>query len=286
MSKSYPLLLRNGGEKMEIFYKDFVLGNFRASNYKLLSDCSFSYSGESEDEIGIGSTTIERFIGNNPVPIYLGDKYEEKLKPTIILIKNPCSNDNLTFDPIELRGILRELTGFKGYEWLRLINDSVKDELWYRAKVNNISYKRVGGNIVGIILSMECDSMFAWSSEYDVTINVKAGEPFYIFSNTDDLCNYVLPYVEIISVSDNTTISIKNVTDNDWISVINNVKSNEKITIDSQKEIISSDTEHNLLLDDFNLHFFRLIPNQNEYVSDTDITIRFKFRVPRKVGFV
>lgn len=271
--------------KVEIFYKDFVLGNFRASNYKLLSDCSFSYSGESEDEIGIASTTIEKFIGDNPIPIYIGEKYESKLRPTITLIKNPCVNENLSFNSIELRGILRELTGFRGYKWFRLINDKAEDELWYKAKINNISYKRVGGNIVGIILSMECDSMFAWSNENDVIINAKSGEIFYVNNNTDDLCNYVLPYVEIISNIDGD-INITNITDNNWISKIKNVKTNEKITIDSKKEIISSDINHKLLLNDFNLHFFRLVPNKNEYISDKDIEIHFKFRTPRKVGFV
>jgi hypothetical protein len=270
---------------MEIFSKDFILGNFRASDYGLLGNCSFSYNGESEDELGIAPTTIEEFIGQNPVPIYLGQKYESKLTPTLTVIKNPCVyNDNMKFSEKELRSILRIITGFKGYQWLKLINEEIDDDLWYRAKVNNISYQRVGGNVVGVIIFMECDSIFAWSRENEVRIQAKSNEPFYVFNNTDDLYNYIFPYVEITSTA-NGTVSIVNISDNNWTSEIQNIKTNEKITIDSQKEIIKSSIEHKLLLNDFNLHFPRLIEGKNEYISNTDITITFKFRVPRKVGF-
>lgn len=269
---------------MEIFSRDFILGNFRASDYGLVLG-SFSYNGESEDEINITPSVIEEFVGHNPVPIYLGQKYEKKLELTMTVVKNPClNNGDINFTEKELRGILRLITGKKGYEWLKLINDVMDDDLWYRARVSDISYQRVGGNIVGIIINMICDSAYAWSKENDVIVHAKANQKFYVFNNTDDLNNYVLPFVEITS-STASTISITNTTDNSWASEIKNVKANEKITIDSQREIISSNMEHSLLLNDFNLHWFRLIFEKNEYVSNTDITIRFKYRVPRKVGF-
>ena len=43
---------------------------------------------------------------------------------------------------------------------------------------------------------------------------------------------------------------------------------------------------HDLLLNDFNLGWPRLVPDKNEYMTDTDLIINFKFRVPRKVGFI
>lgn len=271
---------------MEIFSTDFILGNFRASDYGVLGNCSFSYNGDSDDEIGMSPTIIEEFIGHNPVPIYLGQKYESKLKPTLTLIKNSCIyQENMNFSEKELRSILRIITGFKGYQWLKLISEEMDDDLWYKAKVVNISYKRVGGNVVGIIISMECDSMFAWSSKNVISIQAKASQKFYIFNNTDDLYNYILPYVEITS-SSSGTIHITNVTDNNWISEVKNLKANETIYIDSQRELITSSVTHKLLLDDFNLHFPRLIEGKNEYVSDKNVTITFKFRVPRKVGFI
>lgn len=245
---------------------------------------SFSYDGDSEDDIGMNISVIEEFIGNNPVPVYLGQKYTDKLKLQITLIKNPCIFPNLHFYEKDCRTILRILTGIRGYQWLKLTAQILNEDLWYKAKINSVSYKRVGGHVVGIILSLECDSCFAWSKEYSITIKVKANQPFYIYNNTDDLNNYVYPIVCILS-SSSGTISITNISDN-WTSEIKNVEVNEKLTIDSQHQILSSNQPHDLLLDDFNLGWFRLLPDKNEYICNTNITLSMRYRVPRKVGIV
>lgn len=268
---------------MEIFSKDLLIGDFRVSDFGLMV-ASFSYDGNSEDEIGMNIESIEEFIGYNPVPVYLGQKYTDKLKPLITLIKNPCTyKDNLGFHDYECRTILRKITGIRGYQWMKLMDENVSENVWYKAKINSIAYKRVGGNIVGIILSMECDSSFAWSSENNITINATANKPFFIFNNTDDLNNYVLPIVKITSLS-NGTLSLFNKTDN-WTSEIKNIKTNEILNMNCNKELLSSSIVHNLLLNDFNMHWIRLLPGKNEYLSNIDAAITFNFRVPRKVGF-
>lgn len=269
---------------MEIFTKDLLIGDFRVSDFGLMI-ASFSYDGNSEDEIGMNIETIEEFIGYNPVPVYLGQKYTDKLKPQITLVKNPCTyKDNLAFNVYECRAILRKITGIRGYQWMKTIDNNFTDDVWYKARVVSISYRRVGENVVGIVLNMECNSSFAWSSENNITINATANKPFFIFNNTDDLNNYVLPTIKITSLS-NGTLSLNNKTDN-WISEIKNIKANETISMNSNKEILSSSTIHNLLLNDFNMHWGRLMPDKNEYLSNMDAVITFNFRVPRKVGFL
>lgn len=227
-------------------------------------------------------STIEEFIGHNPVPIYLGQKYSNKLKPQITLVKNPTLRD-LYFHEKDCRWILRILTGIKGYQWMKGVPYELDDDLWYRAKINNVSYKRVGGHIVGIILNMECDSCFAYSKEQTITINTKSNQKFYIFNNTDDLNSYVYPIISILSSSAGA-LSIVNLSDSNWTTEIKNIKANEKIIIDSHHQIISSNTTHNLLLNDFNLGWPRLIPDKNEYITNSNVTITLKFREPRKVG--
>lgn len=272
--------------KIELISSDLILGDFRISDYGLIVG-SFSYSGESEDDIGMSISTIEEFIGYNPKPVYLGQKYNDKIKLQITIIKNPSVHlyNKLYFNEKDCRWILRTLTGIRGYQWLKLIVQDPDEDLLYKARIINVSYKRIGGYVTGIILNMECDSCFAWSKEYNITVNAKANQHFYIFNNTDDLNNYVYPFVSILS-SSSDTLSIINISDNNWTSEIKNVKPKERITLDSQCQIISSNLSHELLLDDFNLGWFRLIPDKNEYVSNTDITISMRFRVPRKVGVV
>jgi len=271
---------------MEVFGNDWILGNFKASDFGLIL-ASFSYNGESEDELGFKLSTNEEFISNKPIPVYLGDKYEDKLKPQITLCKNPdtYSQKDLYFSEKDCRWILRELTGIRGYQWMKIIDSEESDETWFKAKVNNISYKRVGGNVVGFIIELECDSCYGYSKVFTTRINAKANTPFKLFNNTDDLTNYVLPTVTIKTASAGT-FTICNQSDKNWTTEIRNLKANESITIDSEHEILSFyGGIHSSILNDFNLHFVRLVPNENIFITNVDATITFKYRFPRKVGF-
>lgn len=271
---------------MEVFGKDWILGKFKASDFGLIL-ASFSYKGESEDELGFKTSTIEEYIGNRPIPVYLGDKYEDKLKPQITLCRNPdvYLQKDLYFSENDCRWILRELSGIRGYQWMKVIELGESEDIWFKSKINNISYKRVGGNVVGFIIELECDSCFGYSTEFTININAKSNTPFYLFNNTDDLTNYVLPTVTIKTTSANTFI-ICNQSDNNWTTELYNLKANESVIVDSQHEVLSSSNpSHASLLNDFNLNFIRLVPEKNIFTTNVDATITFKFRVPRKVGF-
>ena len=175
--------------KIETLIKDIIVGKFKVSDYGLKVG-SFSYTGESEDDIGMGISTIEEFIGHNPVPVYLGQKYTDKLRLQITLVKNPSLLD-IYFTEKDCRWVLRTLTGIKGYQWVKLIAYELDEDLWYRARINSVSYERIGGHITGIVLNMECDSCFAWSKEFNITINAIYHDQFYIFIYTVDFNNYV-----------------------------------------------------------------------------------------------
>lgn len=266
---------------MEVFGKDLILGEFRLSDYGMML-ASFDYNGESEDETGITISTIEEFIGDNPIPKYLGEKYSNKIKPKVTFVKDPCAfGNNMYFSEKECRNILRTVTGIRGYQWMKIINDESEDDIWFRSKIINISSKRVGSNILGLILEMENDSPFGWSSETTIDLNFKADKSIRIFSNTDDLYNYIYPTVSIMCSSDGD-FTINNITDN-LLSEIKNVRNGEVITINSKTEVITSSMVHDLLLNDFNLNWIRLKPDANELVTNMDAKITFKYRVPRKV---
>lgn len=267
---------------MEVFGNDLILGEFRLSDHGMML-ASFEYDGSSDDSLGMTRTTIEEFLGDNPIPVYLGDKYTDKLRPQITIVKNPCmySDDKMPFSEKDCRNIFRTMTGIRGYQWMKVVNDSDEDDIWFRAKINDVSVKRINGVVYGIILSMECDSCFGWSNETNIDLNFSANKSIKIYSNTDDLYNYIYPIVKITAKS-NGTLQLRNITDNQ-ITEIKNVKANETITIDSKKEIISSSMPHNLLLNDFNLKWVKLLPDENEYITNQNARVIFSYRVPRKV---
>jgi hypothetical protein len=268
---------------MEVFGSDLILGDFRLSDHGLIL-ASYEYTGVSEDNLGMTKETIEQYVGDKPTPIYLGEKYTDKLKPQITLVKNPCAynGDDMFFSEKECHNIFRLLTCVKGYQWMKVINDSDKDEIWFKAKINDISVKRVRGMVSGIILQMECDSCYGYSTETVISLDFTANKSIKIYSNTDDLNNYIYPTFTIKPKSDCSVLQIKNVTDN-FTTEISNVKANETITIDSKNEIITSSLSHSLLLNDFNLNWIRLLPDENEITVNVNARLTYTYRVPRKV---
>lgn len=269
---------------MEIFCNDWMLGDFQASDYGLIV-ASFSSGSSSDDETGISISINEQFISHNPIPVYIGQAYADKLRPQVTLVKNPCMfHDEVYFTENDCRAILRKVIGYNGYQWMRLINDNPDENLWYKAKVVNVSYQRMGSKVAGIILEMECDSCFAWSKEYNLTINAKANRAFHIYNNTDDLYHYVLP-ITTVTPTAGGEFSIINNTEN-WETKISNISATEVLTMDSKNELLSSSKAHASLLNDFNLHYIRLVPDRNEFIVNQDAAIQFKYRVPRKAGFV
>ena len=129
-------MITNGGEIMELFGKDLIFSEFRSSDYGLILS-SFDDQKEKEDETGFTISTVEEFIGSNPTPRYLGDKYTNKIKPRVTFMKNPClyNNNNTHFTEKECRNIMRTLTSIRGYQWMKVVNDSNEDDIWFRSKI-------------------------------------------------------------------------------------------------------------------------------------------------------
>ena len=266
---------------MNIWPNDFIYGEFRASDMGLIPG-RFDGVDFTEDSIGMGLTVNEQFIGNDPVPVHLGVSCNEKLLLTICLMKNPCVYDDDAFNEYEIRTILRKVS--RKYQWTKIINEELAEDIWFKCILNGVSYNRLGNKVVGITLSFECDSMYGWSILNTIRLNVEANKPFYVFNNTDELEGYVLPVVTA-TLSESGNLLVKNL-EEDRASEILNIESDEVIVMDCKNKILTSSEPHELLLNDFNMNWIRLIPDKNTFVSNIGGTFVFEFRVPRKVGVV
>ena len=271
---------------MNLFGEDMIIGDFKLSDYGLMLASFENDSGTGEDELGMDHETIEEFIGNNPVPVYLGAKYSNKLKPTATIIKNPCSSTDPYFTEHECRDILRQLTGFYGYKQMHVISENPDELLYYFVRVVSANYHKIGGKVAGIILNMECDSQFAWSKEYNYEYKVKPGDVIKFYNTSDVLYDYLKPVVTITADSKIDKLNIINLRDNNWTTTLKNIAPDETITMNSKLEKLSTSKENKNILDDFNFHFIRFVSGINEIEIDGDITLTISFRYPRKVGFL
>lgn len=271
---------------MNLFVKDMIIGDFKLSDYGLILASFDSNAGNDEEELGMNFETIEEFIGYNPVPKYLGAKYSEKLRPQATIVKNVCLNQEEYFTEHECREILRQLTGFYGYKQLQIYSDEYDELLYFNVRINNVSYQKIAGKVAGIILSMECDSQFAWSKEYNYTYNIIAGQTIQFYNISDDLYNYLKPTIIITSISDIEHLEIVNICDNNWTTTLDNLSANEIITMDCENETLKSSIENRIVLNDFNMHFMRFVSGINKLTINNDCKLEISYRVPRKVGLV
>jgi len=269
---------------IDLFGSDMTIGDFKLSDYGMML-ASFEGSSNQEDELGADFETIEEFVGHDSIPIYLGSKHTNKLKPKATIIKNSYLND-MAFTEHECREVIRQLTGFRGYRAMQ-IRPYVFDELLYfNVIVTNVTYKKVNGKVIGIILQLECESQFAWSKQSNISYNVKSGETIRIYNKSDDLNNYLYPEITISPQSAISNLEIVNLSDKNWTTIISNISYNEIITMDSKNEILKSSNKDRIIMNDFNMHFIRLVPGENQIRTNGNIKLIFSFRAPRKVGFM
>lgn len=273
---------------INIFGSDAIIGDFQLSNYGLIL-ASFEDPNSNEEELGMNHETIEEYIGHNPVPKFLGTSFNSKLTPTAILVKDPCININERdkyFTEHECREVLRQLTGFRGYKQMQILPYEFDELLFFNVRVVNVRYQKVGGYTAAIILEMECDSQFAWSNDFHYTFNASPSSNIILFNNSDNLYEYVFPKVTIKANSAISNLSIVNILDNNWTSIINSMSANETITMDSKNNILLSSNQSRIICNDFNMHFIRMVPGKNEFKVSHNIQVSFEFKVPRKVGFL
>lgn len=274
--------------KINIFGLDAIIGDFQLSNYGLVL-ASFESSHSSKEELGMENDTVEEYVGHNPVPIYLGSSFHSKLHLTAALIKDPNtihSDKNKYFTEHECREILRQLTGFYGYKQMQVFSYEFDELLFFHIRVANVKYQKAGGRIAGIVLEMECDSPFAWSSEFHYTFHASPSSSLILFNSSDNLYDYLLPKVTITADAAISHLSICNLSDNNWTTTLQSLSAGEIITMDSQRSLLSSSHPSRIINNDFNMHFIRLVPGKNEFQVSHGIQIAFTYRVPRKVGFI
>ena len=265
---------------MEVFGNDMKIGNFILSEHGLML-ASFNYDGESNDSLGLDHDTQEVYTGSSPIPLFIGATYSKKLEFEITLIKK-CPTEYFT--EFEVRDVLRSLTGMPYYQWAQILSESPDENLYYKCRTVNASIQRINGRIAGISLTMECDSPFAWSKEFTYDYDIDAGSTL-IFNNTSD--DYYQNFCPLVYITANNAIeklSIVNITDGFKETIITNIDKDETITMDSNKELLTTSIENKLILNNFNFKWISFISGKNEIYFNEAIHLKLVCRFPRKVG--
>ena len=204
--------------------------------------------------------------------------YKNKANPlqfTITLIKS----DGTYFDSHEERSLKKWLVKEKR-EWLQIDQDDLSGVYFYCHLINPRKVN-VATNTAGLQFQVICNSGFAWSDLKKKKYTSVSSLNFNL-NNVVDFDDYII-YPQIkISVNSGATISIKNNTTNELLS-ISGCTVGEVINIDCGKDKLKSSTNR-ILLSSWNKQMLSIIEGLNSFTLTGDFSVEIVYRLPIRVG--
>lgn len=174
---------------------DFEYDGIKLSDYGMMI-CEFGGSGGLET-VSSGSDLTFNTIKTTGSDIFrfYGTKYEECYSTTFQICKNKCATEKKTLSPLEVSSLQRWLCRKDGYHEFKIIQDDYADIHWKAT----FSAKQItlGGEIVGMELTLHTDSPYAYGSEQSATFSVNyRGSTFSLYDQNDEI-GYIYPTVII-----------------------------------------------------------------------------------------
>lgn len=208
--------------------------------------------------------------------------YTEPLKFTIQI----TNHDFKPIDTVRERYLNRWLLGSNTkYRWFQIVDNDDYQDIMFRVKITNPERLVIGGKVYGLQYTITCDAPWGYSNlkHYIYTYDNKNNE--LRLCNDGDEFSCVYPHLTI-TVNEDCDLRIDNDQNNDnEYFLIKNLKENETVVIDNEKQIISTNRkDHEYILGDFNKCWLRLYVGNNYLKISNNCTIDFQYRTVRKVG--
>jgi len=178
------------------------------------------------------------------------------------------------------------LFGHKGYKKFQPIQSDLSN-VYYNCLLKNPKSVFVGNLQMGIECTVEADAPWGWLTE-KTTTKTFAGSSLvndtFSFYNSSADNDYLYPELIITTNVSGCNISITNNTDSGRVFSFSDVAANEVLTVDNDRQIISSSTGLTNRLGKFNKKWFRLLPGNNNItvaggISSIDIVHQFAKKV-------
>lgn len=244
------------------------------NNY--LSDFGFvicDFDGKSDVETVSPGSEIEfnMVSPNNGKHSYLtSTSYKEGITAEFDIMKNTCESDDLIITDEEFRTLMRWLNR-REFLKFRLIDEEDDIAICYFNASFNINKLVVEDRLIGLRLTATTDKPYGYGSQilhkWDVTT-----VPFTdsIYDMSDEIGD-TYPLIEV-TVNQAGNFEIQNVTTG-RSTIIKNCSANEKIVIDNENKIITSDKSTHKIYNDFNFKFFKLVNTFNERENEIKVTL-------------
>lgn len=256
-----------------------------------INEMRIIFAGQTSDEYGtfkgyIGSIDIssndeesELITTTNSFKDIWDFHYKRKSAPLqfpITLIKS----DGTYFDASEERAIKKWLVK-ENREWLQVDQDDLSDISFYCHLINPRKVN-VSAMTAGLEFTCVCDCGHAWSELKKMQKTTIDSSLNFSFNSVVDFDNYILYPTLIINPLGNTTVSIKNNTTNETLTITECV-STEIITVQCKEDKLKSSSGR-LLLDKWNKQMISICEGSNSISLTGNFSISIQYRLPIRVG--
>lgn len=259
-----------------MYATDFVFDDRQLSSYGLMIG---KIGGDSISAAtgGLSVKTI-RVPQKDAFEIY-GCIYEGSIVWNFDIFKNDRGDPKQNFiSPAEDARIRRWLIRKDGYHWIHFLQRDFED-IFYKVSIN-LNPVYVSGMLAGYETTVTSSCEYGFSQEYTYDFSLDENTCYEIV-NLSDEHGYVYPAFTITARSSGDLI-FQNLSEQDAnrYTQIYDMQANQKVTIDSENEIIDG-------CDQWNWRFPRMIQDaygdkQNRFASNLPCDVTMKLRYPRK----
>jgi len=263
-----------------MFYgASFLFNNISAEEYDLRI-LNFDSGGNASSPAGSDIAIYQKYAYRKSKPYLFGTSQNIPLEFDLTIGSGtPISG--------ELRNLIEDwLLGKKEYLPLQIVQDDL-ETIIFNVLFTKSSVKYVGNLDYGFVLHAQCDA--PWGFEYPKTLtktysgSAIVNETFTFYNDSAD-ADYLYPSIVFTTSGTGTGLSIINNTDNSREFAFAGISAGETVTIDNDKQIISSSTGL-LRMSKFNKKFFRLLPKSNSLTMVGGITsFVMTYQFAKKVG--
>lgn len=262
---------------MNFYAKNFVFDGVPSQRYGLIL-CNIDKSNASESGGGSIKLHTDKTLkmSNNYL---LGVEQDEVLTFKVVMASLAPLNR------IDVGTIQTWLFANSTYKKLQIIQPDMST-VYYNCILNNPRVISYGSYPYAFECDVICDR--PWALDYGHTYNYNIATTPYEFyhNNTSQDGQILLPKIEFTTNSDNATVTIINITNNNYTTEFTKLSNGETICIDNELKIVSSSLGEGIKrLSNFNLHWFELVPNANKIKVIGNVSnLKISYQNARRVG--
>lgn len=258
---------------------DFIFDGEKLSDHNFMI-CNFEGEQTSMSGGNVIFTTIKPPHSN--INTFYASGFEEPLTFTFSICKNTCNSETAYVSQNEQSEIMRWLQRVDGYHWLSFCQDGWED-IAFHAQLNMQPYF-IDGKCAGYSVTVNTDSPYGYSQPEIKEFELQPDDTFSIVDYSD-IVGYNYPHVEITILSDGDLGLETGCADYQKITRIENVKTNDIITLDRDNDVIDGIPN----LNHFNFVFpvisnsYDTTKNGMTNIGSAGFKIKMRYRYIRRV---